>query len=402
MALNYAEKRELDTIIRGMLDTLCEKQNVSLNDLEQTLAQVFGNTLCYQSIDASLYRITQRNETYGYEYNTTTHCFTFSRGEALDYTNYTFRKERNLLHFGCYPNLTYDFITKQFNIPLVTFKNADKFFKEDIMNTLKYEWMFNYTQSFHVLLNITYNCPRCMYEKMPDGFIEAIKTSADGFSYELLEEFWYISKYKKYAKLARNLAYNLGQERFEQFLKICTLDNLIKLIKNDILNGVINSRGDVCSHMQTILSCFEVFDNSLTLDYNRGLSQNSRSASDILNARKNEILEKRLQKLNFINGLKIGKLVVVVPQNQKDKQDEGRMQNNCVGYHYDNSIMNGKNYIYFLRKADDVEHSYITCRYNVEEKDTVEYRKRNNSSVSDSKEREIIKQVSEIIRKNFE
>ena len=56
-----------------------------------------------------------------------------------------------------------------------------------------------------------------------------------------------------------------------------------------------------------------------------------------------------------------------------DLADEGIQQNNCVGYYYNDSIERGDNCIFFLRKKDKPEKSYITCRYNIE-KQELEYK----------------------------
>ena len=108
-----------------------------------------------------------------------------------------------------------------------------------------------------------------------------------------------------------------------------------------------------------------------------------------------------MKTLNFINGKVFDKYIVVVPQSQKEKVAEGKMQNNCVGYYYDDSIIEGRNLIYFIRKTDTPNKSYITCRYNLRDKDTVEYRKVNNDDVNNDEEIALVEKISEIITENL-
>ena len=73
--------------------------------------------------------------------------------------------------------------------------------------------------------------------------------------------------------------------------------------------------------------------------------------------------------------------IVVVPKKIEDFTDEGRQQHNCVGYYYHDSIVDGKNLIYFLRKKDNPTHSFVTCRYNLGYRETTEYRMFDNTDV---------------------
>ena len=117
--------------------------------------------------------------------------------------------------------------------------------------------------------------------------------------------------------------------------------------------------------------------------------------------RQNTLLNNNLKRLNFLNGLTFNDYVVVVPQRLSDLQNEGKQQNNCVGYYYNNSIKRGENLIYFMRKIDNPKKSVVTCRYNIDDNSTVEHKTFNNSW-TDNEQEEIISKIDEIIRKNLE
>ena len=53
--------------------------------------------------------------------------------------------------------------------------------------------------------------------------------------------------------------------------------------------------------------------------------------------------------------------------------------------------------IYFIRKKDNIDSSYITARYSLRYSDTVEYRRKNNCIVKDESDIAVIKQITKII-----
>ena len=89
--------------------------------------------------------------------------------------------------------------------------------------------------------------------------------------------------------------------------------------------------------------------DSFEIDENRGINYNYNLYRDWKNKHRNELLSQKLQRLNFLNNAEYGDYIIKVPQNIEDLQKEGSSQNNCVGYYYNDSIMQGKNYIYFIR-----------------------------------------------------
>lgn len=168
----------------------------------------------------------------------------------------------------------------------------------------------------------------------------------------------------------------------------------------DAKNFMIESSPYICT-IDIISYCSELKaeDNNFTmLNSNRGLAYNKNLLSEIYNSKKNEILATKLQVINAINHFQISDYEVIVPQNLTDLQNEGKQQNNCVGYHYNNSIARGENYIYFLRKKINPDESYMTCRFNINRKATVERYYKNNRCVTNKEELEILKQIDEKIR----
>ena len=93
------------------------------------------------------------------------------------------------------------------------------------------------------------------------------------------------------------------------------------------------------------------------------------------------------------------KLVIVVPTSIEQFNDESKQQNNCVSYYYHDSIAAHDNVIYFIRRAENVKHSYITNRFNFYEEKTCESRAVNNRDYVNKDVTELIKEIDEKIKK---
>lgn len=59
----------------------------------------------------------------------------------------------------------------------------------------------------------------------------------------------------------------------------------------------------------------------------------------------------------------------------------------------------GENFIYFIRKKNEPKKSYITCRFGVYTKETVEARYKFNDVVSKEEDGRAILKASEFIKK---
>ena len=177
-----------------------------------------------------------------------------------------------------------------------------------------------------------------------------------------------------------------------------TLFKLLKIIKYTVCHlraeEAVNDIENFCDLMDMLTN-----ENKKLLNTNRTISQNCR----IIEQQKfidNKAFESTLKKLNFLNGKCFDDYIVVVPQNVMDLIDEGFQQNNCVGYYYNDSIENGDNCIFFLRKKDKPKKSYITCRYSVDNKEVVEARYKNNRDINSADEN-IIYCINDFINDNL-
>ena len=84
-----------------------------------------------------------------------------------------------------------------------------------------------------------------------------------------------------------------------------------------------------------------------------------------------------------------------------DLIDEGTQQHNCVGSYYNQSIANGEDFIFFIRKKDNLEKSYITCRYETEYGDLAEINTKFNEENYNEKEYNFALKIVDILNKKF-
>lgn len=368
--------------------------------------------------------------------------------KAIAYPLPFFTKDKNILKILCadsketknrrlpkkeYYKLHYDFITKTFFVVDTEGKKVDdiKVCYDEIQKYIDekyfdYEWIYNYlcdrhircqdsneyyvAQSFVDMCDIIsiFNRYNLNCSIMPKGIFNLIEENKGKLDGHLIKK-WYLNSLCETEKEKNFIIQNGWWGELENFIPELVkaklkIKDFMKVVSNSIETTYIN---DIPELGEKFMYSFLDYASQnrvedFVFDTNRDLKTNYYLLEMACNKEKFEALGKQLQKINFINGLTIGGYVVKVPQNQFDKIDEGMQQNNCVGHYYDDSIMEGKNFIYFLRKVTNPNKSYITCRYNIKAKDTVEYRCKNNADVKDDEEIKIIEEISKIINAYFE
>lgn len=327
-----------------------------------------------------------------------------------------YKKIKNMLYFENEENIPfyYDFSTQKTNIPALktdrltfadsTTKNVYKYATRYIINPNYFikEWIFSYPE----LWEKTYPVDTlCIQFDCPTGYINFLKANnlyINKTSYDLFKLYSFFPNNKLI--LAKNwmAIINVLNEAKKQYL--FTHPILFSLIQKIVMTSAKNF--ELFSHptdsiSQIIYYCMVLKaeeNNFSILNSNRGLIYNEKSLAETYENRADEVLATNLQKINSINHYQIADYEIVVPQSINDLNLESKQQNNCVNYYYNNSIRAGENYIYFLRKKVNPNESYMTCRFNVINKATIEYFYKNNRTVNNKEEIEILKQIDEKIK----
>lgn len=416
MALTENEKMELDAKILAHLEALREMERFCIRDVNRLVDRNYNPN----SIYASIMRCAKSA---GYSFSSKSewgdNCkYYILRRPIMRINKDEMKKERNLLYV--FNEITqawevvYDFITKEFAIPnFPTSKDIEyswgacyisDLFRHSFYDhrTFKdYEWLFNYTTSAEAIYRILNNDRYGDYVTCPKDFISYLNSTGQELSVWTLKEYVDRLKYGTFC-------YNLKETADLSTLNTCFIrDNnldkeLGKTLATTVKSGKWFSDGFLRCFIDKWRSFYEKKHELFHLDTNKDITVNEQLLQNAIDREKNEHLATQLQKLNYINGLQNDDYIIVVPQTQEEKQDEGSQQNNCVGYYYDDSILTGDNFIFFIRRKSNPQHSYITCRYNVEYKRVAEYRGVNNSDVKDNKAIEFLEKIADIIREGAE
>lgn len=416
MALTKNQKMELDNAVVEVINSFLNKRFLLLEVQEQLLAKDIDTALMATiSVYHSLARVSATNHyTFRKMYNSDYYMIA-----SYEITNPIIVKDKNLIKVVDESDenhtalVTYNFDTHQASTVDESIYNILPYVFRKIFSSPYYisnlpEWIFNYTTNPTTVLDILTYCSPEMYKECPKGFINYLKETETEFTSDSLKEYYLknILTFTGYNLFTTLREFYDVQESFNKakfFIETNLYKSLIsKMMIIDIKNGdPLPHRSNLKYFIDGLYGLYpldknivEIFDTNRGLDWNCGLLEQYRSANN------NKFLSAQLQKLNFINGLEYKNLVVKVPQTQADKQKEGKMQNNCVGYYYDDSIMEGRNFIYFIRLKENPNHSYITCRYNKQDARTTEFRTVNNRSVTDEDAIDFIKQIDTIINKH--
>lgn len=103
----------------------------------------------------------------------------------------------------------------------------------------------------------------------------------------------------------------------------------------------------------------------------------------------------------IIDGIEENNLIIVIPKDMDDLISEGNQQHNCVGYYYNQSISDGNDFIFFIRKKDNPDISYITCRYDIEYRELAEINTRHNQEEYSEEEYDFALKIVDILNKKF-
>lgn len=227
---------------------------------------------------------------------------------------------------------------------------------------------------------IRFICKNCN-GKLPKGYVSWCREQDQLFSWNSCDNFIKYQAIQKWPENIRNFCImykrNNGQDiaySTNYDLDLCI--SLQRIIKNsfkkyEIVN-LINNITSIILQIQRIPALRSYLDDTKCASI----------ALDILKkayeSYYNTLILDNETKIFSLNNKMVNGLIIKVPTALEDFVDEGQQQHNCVGHFYHNAIAQGKCLIYFLRKPGDPNHSFVTCRFDIETQKTVETRIKNN------------------------
>lgn len=246
---------------------------------------------------------------------------------------------------------------------------------------------------------------------IPAGFVNWLKEKRKIFSYENINNFILDKQIKEnfstewypyIALVLKEIVYeDFNINIIIHFLKTECGKTYLKIVKKTLLDGFYNYNNNVPDYVAFEFLVNNPEEGLKLLDTNRSVERNFEIIREYQDKKEKEIFIKNLTKINFINQFTKGNYIVVVPQKLDDLIEEGKQQNNCVGSFYNDDIICGRDYIYFIRRKDNPKKSVATARYNTGKKKTVELREKNNKEAHEQFWT-LAKEIDTLINKHFE
>lgn len=244
---------------------------------------------------------------------------------------------------------------------------------------------------------------------LPKGYIKWLMENNVGINNTTLNQFLREQAAKKLPKAIVEI-YNMLKERYGDhsryvvdFLEMKDEDREIfcKIFKTSMKSFSWNFARDMECFMFNILSasssgCFPV-EWKEYIDTNRDFAHNEAIIQEMKNKARNEKIISWENKFSAIETLSNDTYTIIVPKTMEEFTDEGRQQNNCVGRYYHDDMAGNTQIIYFIRRKSNPNKSYITNRYAVHSRETVETRMVNNTTNTDDVARELITRIDEMI-----
>lgn len=133
------------------------------------------------------------------------------------------------------------------------------------------------------------------------------------------------------------------------------------------------------------------------VDTNRSFAHNETIIREIKDKIKSEKILSWENKFSAIETLSNDTYTIIVPKTMEEFTDEGKQQNNCIGNYYHDDMARNTQIIYFIRRKSNPNKSYLTNRYAVYSRETVETRKINNTVNMDIASRNLIIEIDKMI-----
>lgn len=234
-------------------------------------------------------------------------------------------------------------------------------------------------------LDIVENIPNT--DKIPAGYIKFCRENEKEINDNSLNDFYMWKTFKNVSEKDKELymsIYDYIKDIYHQ-PTVEFIATIAKIYKSTLKSNHFNVTLFIGSHLnnfvhkcKSIKTTYKNINIMEVIDTNRDFETNIKLLQNAIDKSKEKAIIEKEDKIRGLTALDLGEYFVIVPQTLEDFSNEGKMQNNCVGYYYHDSIKEGKNLIYFIRTKENPTKSYITCRYNISSKKTVEHRIKNN------------------------
>lgn len=241
---------------------------------------------------------------------------------------------------------------------------------------------------------------------IPEGFVDFCLKNDITVNINSYNSFQLSKKNKDYPEDVRLLAAQFDKMIDNSELPKEYIIKILRCYKNSLLKYGEYAFDGCCKLSNTLNGVAEypelikLIDNQSSFALvAKAVSKNYRLLKD---KEQQEQIQKNQKRIKELENLLYEDYCFIVPTTLKELINEGEQQHNCVGSYYNNFMSDGIGFIYFIRKKNEPEKSYITCRFDVERNETKEARYRFNEEVSKEEDERAILKSSEFIKKIIE
>lgn len=266
----------------------------------------------------------------------------------------------------------------------------------------RYVELFKQIEPFLTVLELLDSVP----ESCPKGFIKFVMDNDLRISRNSLNLFLAEKSIKNMSESDKETLkiirehYTSTNSRYIEITKlpIEKLKVFLKLFRNTMKSFSWNVDSDITAFLNITEKTPKFKDNWTELvDMNRDFAKNTELLVKLRDKEKEDKIILTENRIREITKIETENYCIVVPENLEDFTNEGKQQNNCVGYYYHDSIMDGENAVYFIRKKSSPEKSNTTCRFRFAMCRTVEYRVVNNGEVKNAEILDLISRVDNFL-----
>lgn len=245
-------------------------------------------------------------------------------------------------------------------------------------------------------------------DTLPKGYIQWLKENGLEIHKNTLTRFEREGVAKTFnkedAELLELLKSKINENYYSVFIKMTPEQRLAfrQIFKTTAKELVWDFKSDTCDFLISIRD--EIFPENWVeiVDPNRDYNYNKDLLFDWENKERNDKACEWQNNFKFLEQIDNNKLVVVVPTDMTAFHAESRMQNNCVSYYYHDGMAEHEQIIYFIRKKEKPNKSYITNRFDVSDGYTAESRAVNNRDYTDPDVTDLINVINKMIREKLE
>lgn len=249
-------------------------------------------------------------------------------------------------------------------------------------------------------------------DECPKGYIKWAKANNKQITRESLAEFREIEFAKTAPKELVNFLNSIPENvkddirYYQDFINNYSIEQkmtVVRIFKSSVKEICWSLSYDMDEFFHTVHKYRDRnIDFSTIVDTNRSFTKNKEILENFYNKERNQKVIEFEKQFTEIENLSNDIYTVIVPTTIEAFNDEGRQQNNCVGYYYHDRIARHSDIVYFIRKKKNVNHSYITNRFDTYLDRTCETRMVNNRDNNDKCSFELIKRIDEKIKEILE